>query len=192
MIRVILLPLFVFLFSCGAKKAPKEYLDEKKQLLVYEHFQPYFLLKPDKLEADDRFNDTLAEYYKNQAKLTGMELKSYFVYPDSVHAALFVRRDLKSLYVDFRALGATFRMNQDSIYDVELHFLTQMVRKDTIDRISEILFTELVKSKNINKYVADREMIFWPSVDVEFSKAQKKWVMRKDSDWNKILEASKE
>ncbi|MCU0428498.1 MAG: hypothetical protein MUF42_00875 [Cytophagaceae bacterium] len=174
--------LFACLLSSCSQPAPDESYDlstlsEVQRNKIEKHFRPFFLLKPDKVKADDRFHDSLSSHYETQAQLCAMQLKAYKDLGAGNHAVLFQRKDLKSLYNDYRALGATFRMTQDSIAEVKLYFLTQMLRPDTVQRVGALLFKELVEKKNIDAYVNDREMIYWPGNGVVYNVPQKKWVL---------------
>ncbi len=182
----------VVMYGCKNPYAPEKYLSNQaeKDSLV-EVFLPYVLPKPTDLPLTDRFKDSMKVFYRSQIKPNELSLHSYYVNKDSLHYCMFVRRDLKSLYIDYRAIAASFKRNKDSIYAIELKFLTPMFRKDTIYRKADELFNTLVETGNVNGYVGNRDFIDWPSKEVYYDTVERKWALKKDSEWNRLKEEAK-
>jgi len=182
------------LIGCTNNKySPQNYISSEAEIdSLTSYFLPLIIPRPDKVSLEGRFSDSLKSYYQEQKQKDSLFLHSYYIRPsDSLHYCMFIRRDRKSLYIDYRAVAATFRKQNKSITDVELKFLTPMLRKDTIDRFAPTLFNELVEKGDIKAYVDNRDYIDWPSKDVYFDKEAKKWALKPDSDWSKVMNQAK-
>ncbi len=139
----------------------------------------------------DRFNDSLQTYYRSRKVPSELQLYKYYVDKDSVHYGLFIRREPKSLYIDYRAIAATFNRNKDSIYNIELKFLSSMFRKDTIYGKADELFDLLIETGGVTKYEGNRDFIDWPSKDVYYDKKERKWALKNASEWGTVMDEAK-
>ena len=187
--KILTLIVAAYYFAGCTPYNPDNYLksqEEKDSLVI--SFLPYVLPRPDNISLAQRFSDSMSVFFKNRMKSNELALNSYYINSDSLHYCMFVRRDLKSLYIDYRAVAASFKRNKDSIYDVELKFLTPMFRRDTIYRKADELFKVLVETGNVNSYIGNRDFIDWPSQDVYYDKVEKKWAFREASEWYKLKE----
>lgn len=174
--------------GCKDKYDPERFLSASEKDTITDRFLPYVLPRPDNLSLPDRFKDSMKTYYRSQIEPQEFKLYKYYIDKDSLQYAMFIRKDLKSLYIDYRAIAATFNRNKDSIYNVELKFLTPMFRRDTIYRKADELFELLVSTGSIEKYIGNRDFVDWPSKDVYYDKKERKWALIKNSDWDKIKE----
>jgi hypothetical protein len=189
-VGVIILAVFL-VTGCKEKYSPDQYLSTAEKDTITDTFLPYILPRPDKLSLPDRFKDSMKIYYRLQIAPQELKLYKYHIDKDSLHYVMFIRKDLKSLYIDYRAIAATFNRNKDSIYNIELKFLTPMFRRDTIYHKADELFTLLVETGSVQKYVGNRDFIDWPSSDVYYDKKERKWALIKNSDWDKLKEEAK-
>ncbi len=187
---VLVFAILLFLLEgCKGKYDPDHYFSsqaEKDSLISV--FHPYVLPRPNDFPLADRFKDSMKVYYREQAGPNELQLYKYYIGQDSLHYGVFVRRDPKSLYIDYRAIAATFNRNKDSVYNIELKFLTPMFRKDTIFRKTDELFDLLIETGGVKKYEGNRDFVDWPNQDVYYDKVERKWALKKASEWNNVQE----
>ncbi len=179
----------VMLFGCSEKYSPDNYFSsEKEKELLVDFLLPYVLPKPDNITFDARFSDSVKVSYQEEAKKDSLFLRSYYIDPnDSLHYFLVQRRDRKSLFVDYRAIAGVYKLKNGKREEMELKFLTTMMRKDTIEEKASILFHELITKGNIDNYIGNRAYVDWPSQDVYYSKAAKMWKLKADSEWAQLM-----
>jgi hypothetical protein len=177
------------LVGCGSPYFPKNYfLSEKEKENRVNFLLPYVLPKAENTNFEDRFKDSSKEFYKIQAANDSLFLHSYYVDPkDSLHYFMVQRKDRKSLYTDYRAIAGLYKIKNGVPVEIELKFLTPMMRKDTIMLKAPFLFNELVTKGTVAKYIGNREYIDWPSQDVFYNKEENKWQLKADSEWAKVM-----
>jgi len=167
-------------FSCTDYN-PERYKSstELNDLLV--RISAYTEKKPRHISYTDRFNTEHRAYYQRVAGNLNSRIEQLYV-SDSLHYFLLVKNDTKSLYKEKRAVGGIFKLERDSIVEMEIQFITPMLAEEELTRKASELFKSMVKNENMDEYFGNPAYMEWPNPNVSYDKATNRWVFPENSE----------
>lgn len=88
----------------------------------------------------------------------------------------YLVRPARSVEGDLRGVGGRFRTNDKlEILDLEELFNTPIRPRHDLERMGLLLFEEMIASGNVDRYLADRELIEWPDGRLYYDKEKREW-----------------
>jgi CRISPR/Cas system CMR subunit Cmr6 (Cas7 group RAMP superfamily) len=145
---------------------------------------PYIHKKPDGLSFTERFHKKAEAYYAQLNERTNSRI-THFVKNDSVCFFFFEYRDLTSLFEHYRGIGGYFKPGSaDTLLHVNLLYHTPRFTAGEMKGKAEVLFAEMVKEGNVEKYIGNREFIHTPNEDFYYDVKTNRWDYTANSSWN--------
>src|SRR5690606_18916865 len=97
----------------------------------------------------------------------------------------FEYRDLTSLFEHYRGIGGYFKPGSaDTLLHVNLLYHTPRFTAGEMKGKAEVLFAEMVKEGNVEKYIGNREFIHTPNEDFYYDVKTNRWDYTANSSWN--------
>ena len=161
---------------------PDSYLSAAQQDSFKQSVIHYVAKMPKKANHENKKDSAFAEYYDDQAEK--FELKNYWVDKKSGYNYFLLTRTAPSLAEKFVSTGGRllYSAAKDSIVEYEEIFRTWKMPKEELDKISEMLFREMIAGKDLSRYYPENSgeeyIIEFPGNGVVFDKAQRRWITR--------------
>lgn len=183
--------LSLFIVSCTTSYDAKENLSEDAYTKELARIAPYVIKKPDEFGYKDRFNKENQAFYTKFIQLTNGKL-SYYSVKDTANLFFFEHRDLTSLYEHYRGLGGYYKTTKEGeIVFMNILYHTPRLTRAEMDERGKLLFMEMVKEGNVNKYLVDKNYIDTPNADFFYNTKTNRWDYTENSSW-KFLEEAKQ
>ncbi len=172
--------IIVFAFAC-ADDNPRRYMkaEESRDLLV--RVSAYTEKKPRHVGYDERFYPENRPYYQRVAKNLNSTIAKLYI-DDSLHYFLLTKKEPKSLHGEKRAVGGVFKLDNDSISEMDIRFVTPMMEEKELTKKSSELFYAMAKEKNMEFYFGNPAYMEWPNPDVSYDKRSNRWVISEHSE----------
>ncbi len=167
-------------FSCS-DYSPERYKTSAELDDLLTRISAYTEKKPRHISYADRFNAEHRTYYQRVAGNLNSRIEQLYV-NDSLHYFLLVKNDAKSLYKEKRAVGGIFKLERDSIVEMEIQFITPMLVEEELTRKGAELFKSMVKNENMDEYFGNPAYMEWPNPNVSYDKATNRWVFPDNSE----------
>ncbi len=132
----------------------------------------YIGRKPPLATSISRFDATFRAYYINYAN--EFDLLFYHVSPEGIHYYYLIR-PARSVLGNKRGVGGMFRVNEEGISQFEELFNTPVSDEETLKRIGEELFDEMVKKGHVEAYADNKDYIEWPDERLKYYKETNEW-----------------
>lgn len=188
---IFLLLVMLVVSSCQKNIDAKSSLDENVYTKTLEQLSPYVIKKPDEISYEARFDSLNKGYYEKYNQLTSGQIK-YFHKTDTANFFFYLNRDLTSLYEHYRGLGGYYKVKEDKIAFINLLYHTPRFTKEEMELKGKKLFSEMIESGNVNKFMGDNEYIHTPNADFYYNTKTNRWDYTENSSWKFLDEAKKE
>ena len=133
----------------------------------------YIGLKPRSATSKTRFDSEHREYYQNLAPQ--FSFCYYHIDADSIHY-FYIIRPARSIHGNLRAVGGLFKLDSNLWpVDFEESFVTPVYDESLLKEIGEKLFTELINSRNIDKFINDSLYVEWPDGRLFYCNIRHEW-----------------
>jgi hypothetical protein len=190
--RNLFLPCFLVLFiSCTVSYDAKENLGDEAYTKEIIKIAPYVVKKPDEFGYEDRFKKENQPFYTKFIQLTNGKI-SYYLENDTATLFFFEYKDLSSLYEHYRGLGGYYKKNDNGdIHFMNLLYHAPRLTRSEMDERGKLLFTEMAKRGNVDKFIGDKNYIDTPNADFFYNTKTNRWDYTENSSW-KFLEEAKQ
>lgn len=185
--------LLITALSCSnSKYKADDFLSEVEQKDLILKLAPYVERSPGPdFTIEDKLDPKYEEFYRRVTSADSLSFSNY--YPtDSVIFFILKRKEVASLFNDYRLIGGYYQLNQqDSIVDLDLLFFTPIMRQDKIEEVREELFSSIVQNGSVETLLGNAELVEWPNQDVVYDKTVHEWIV-KENELLKLLKEEKE
>jgi hypothetical protein len=177
--------IFPFLFSCASKSNNPEswdyYFSQSQKDTLLTDIVAYLYIPPKKMRRmvkSERFDAQHRSFYVEQ--INRFELDKLYKANDSTWY-FFILRPARSAVGDQRGVCGKFTLDENKkITRFEEIFNTPVYGKEEIREKGYILFHELVKKGNIDRFHYDRNYMEWPDGRSVYDQERYEWVYVKD------------
>jgi len=129
--------------------------------------------KPAAATSVTRFNNEFRNYYRDYAKDFYFFL--YAITNDSINY-FYMIRPARCLEGNRRGVIGSFRIKEDlSLYDFMEIANTKVKPEQELQKAGITLFSELLRTGNIDKYLSDSTLIEWPDERLKYNKSLNEW-----------------
>lgn len=145
--------------------------DQKDTLLA--NMVTYIYLRPAEVKVEERTDPKYRGYYVRSAAL--FDYAYHTVTDEGVHY-FYLIRPARILERNFRGVGGRFTVNDDlELLTFEELFNTPIMDKPYLLEKGLILFEEMVKNGNVDRYFSDQNLIQWPDHRLQYSTELREW-----------------
>ena len=145
--------------------------DDADSLLV--NIVTFIGKKPKAATSKTRFNPEHREHFQNIA--SQFKFCYYHIDADSTHY-YYIIRPARSIHGNLRAVGGFFNLNDDfRPVEFEETFVTPINEENVLENIGKSLFMELIKYKNVDKFLNDSTYIEWPDKRLTYCTENHEW-----------------
>ncbi len=176
---LLLIPLFSFSCQSNSNKISK-YFNESERDTLLTNIITYIYVKPTYASNATRFQTQFRKYYVES--LPKFSLENYYIAPDSTHYFFLIRPVGNTLKYRRGVLGK-FKLKQATVAagsliptDFEEIINTPHLEEALVKERGKFLFKELIKTGNLNKYLAMKHYIEWPDSTLVYDKKTNEWV----------------
>lgn len=165
-------------FSISCRKADDRfsvsgYFDQQTQDSLLVNIVTYIGKKPRLADYQTRHNTDHRNFYIQQAKQ--FRFQYYHVSDDSVHYYYLIR-PARSTRGNLRGAGGKFKTRDHiEIYDLVELFITPVLGEEELFAKGEVLFMEMIRSGNPDKYISDKNYIEWPDERLRYDRTRNEW-----------------
>jgi hypothetical protein len=182
----------IFLAACKKDYRVQSQLTDAQQRHYLLQVAPFVNKKPKEVDFEDRFKKANQLFYQNVIEKTQARF-DYFYVTDTAKFFLYTSKDITSLYEHYRAQGGYFKVNEnDSLIFLNVLFYTPRFTPEELETKGKILFYEMIKKGDVQKFVGNRDYIHVPNADFEYSTQENRWVYTENSSWKFLDEAKEE
>ena len=167
-------------FSC-TDYSPEQYKTSTELYDLLTRISAYTEKKPRHISYADRFNTEHRAYYERVARNLNSRIEQLYV-SDSLHYFLLIKNEAKSLYQEKRAIGGIFKLENDSITEMDIQFITPMLVEEELTKKASVLYKSMVKNKNMDTYFGNHGYMEWPNPNVSYDKLTNRWVFPENSE----------
>lgn len=164
------------MFSCQSNSNKiSKYFNENQRDTLLTNIITYIYVKPPYATNSTRFEAQFRKYYVQN--LPKFSLENYFIAPDSTHYFFLIRPVGNTLKYKRGVLGK-FKLKHGSLMPTDFEEIvnTPHLEEKIVKERGDFLFKELVKNKNLNKYLAMKHYIEWPDSTLVYDKKRNEWV----------------
>lgn len=172
--KSLLIIISLVVISCQPDKYQvSSYFDKTQQDTLLTNIVTYIYSKAPQSSNQTRFQPQFRNYYV--AALPKFNIENYFISPDSTHY-FFVMRPVGNLPYK-RGVVGRYKLSKNLMpYDFEEVVNTPHLEEKLVKERGKFLFTELIKSGNLNKYLTMKHYVEWPDANLVYDKKQNEWV----------------
>lgn len=167
-------------FSC-TDYSPERYKTSTELTNLLTSISAYTEKKPRHVSYTDRFHAEHRAYYQRVAKNLNSRIEQLYV-SDSLHYFLLIKDEAKSLYNEKRAVGGIFKLENDSITEMDIQFITPMLTEEELMKKATLLYKSMVKNKNMDAYFGNLAYMEWPNPNVSYDKTTNRWIFPENSE----------
>lgn len=129
--------------------------------------------KPEGSDWQTKYDPVYRNYYIRLS--AGFSFEYYYISPAGVHY-FYMIRPARHKDGNRRGVGGMYRIGSDgTIVDFEEVFNTPVKSEAELREIGKILFSELVKTGNVERFSENRNYIEWPDDRLKYDKVKKEW-----------------
>jgi hypothetical protein len=171
---LLVIPLLWFSCQSNSNKISK-YFTKSEQDTLLTNIITYVYVKAPYATNSNRFDAQFREFYRQS--LPKFSFQNYYVAPDDTHYFFLIRPVGNSSKFKRGVLGK-FRLKKDSLMPTQFEEIvnTPHLEEKTVVERGKFLFQELIKSGNLNKYIAMKHYIEWPDERLVYDKKINEWV----------------
>jgi hypothetical protein len=189
--KALTISVLILFFSCSKSYDAKKNLDNENYEVELMKIAPYVVKKPDEFGYEDRFKKENQTFYRKFIQLTDARL-TYYSVSDTATLFFFEHKDLTSLYEHYRGLGGYYKINdKGDILFMNLLYHTPRLTRGEMDERGKLLFTEMAREGNVDKFIGDKNYIDTPNADFFYNTKTNRWDYTENSSW-KFLEEAKQ
>lgn len=164
------------LIACNNPYKVESYLDEESQKERLLDIITYVYIVPQGVDAQNKhlpiYRDAYAKF------LPQFSFANYYVSKeDSLHYYYVIRPARSPKAGTQRGVGGRYKLNSEGkIYEFEEIFNTTIMSSDSLIKIGEKIFKEVILNKgSLGKYEGYTPYIEWPTVNTFYDKTKNEW-----------------
>lgn len=129
-------------------------------------------VKPRPATSQTRFEAQFRPYYIEYANQFSI---IYFFVNEQGEHFYYLIRPARTVQGDLRGVGGRFRMAQNKIEDFEEIFNTPVFDREKLIEIGAELFSEMIETGNVDRYLGNPLYIEWPDERLKYHKGLNEW-----------------
>ena len=172
--KILILCICLLAFSCQKDKYNvNAYFDKTQQDSLLTNIVTYIYSKAPQSSNQTRFQPQFRKFYVDV--LPKFSIENYYIAPDSTHY-FFVIRPVGSLPFKRGVIGR-YKLRKNLMpVDFEEVVNTPHLDEETLKERGKFLFTELIKNRNLDKYLLMKHYVEWPDANLIYDKKLNEWV----------------
>lgn len=185
MIKYLLFFSVLFCCSCNSDTHPlSNYYNTAQQEIIATNIITYIAPKAPNSTSKTRFQIQYKKYYQNLSP--NYKIENYFIDKDSTHY-FFMIRPVGNLPYKRGVLGK-FKLDTHLMpHQFEEIVNTPHLDEKVVKERGNFLFKELIKNKNLDKYLALKHYVEWPDARLVYDKITNEW-----NDRNQLTKSTQE
>lgn len=185
MIKYFLFLSFLFCISCSSDtNSLSNHYNVAQQEIISTNIITYIAPKAPTSTSKTRFQIQYQKYY--QGLLPNFTIENYFIDKDSTHY-FFMIRPVGNLPYKRGVLGK-FKLDENLMpYQFEEIVNTPHLEEKVVEERGRFLFKELIKNKNLDKFITLKHYVEWPDAHLVYDKNTNEWTER--SQLTKLTQA---
>lgn len=178
---------FLLLLAACSQYAPEKTMNAEELEQLSKTMAPFLYKKPDHVAFEERTNPENERHYREmqnacQGKFTHLKTKGDTLYFN------FMYTDISSLYEHYKSFGGKVIVKENKVEYIHLYYHTPRIEPKDTAKVNDLLFANLVKKGNVDKYIGNRDLIHTPNDDFYYDVENKHWDYTPNSSWNFLKE----
>jgi hypothetical protein len=148
------------------------YFNKTEQDIILTKIITYIYQKAPNADQKTKFTETFKPFYQKQ--LVGFKVQNYFIDKDGINY-FFLIRPVGNLPFKRGVLGK-FKLTKE-LFPIQFEEIvnTPHLKEQVLKERGRFLFKELVKNKNLDKYLSLKHYVEWPDSKLIYDKSTNEW-----------------
>jgi hypothetical protein len=174
--KILLVYSLIYCLGCKTDtNTISHYFDKKEQEQILTNIITFIYQKAPNSNNNTKFTAAFKPFYQKQ--LPNFKIQNYFIDKDSTHY-FFVIRPVGNLPYKRGVLGR-YKLTKDLMpTEFEEVVNTPHLKEELVVERGGFLFKELIKTKNLDKYIAMKHYVEWPDSRLVYNRKINEWVSR--------------